>query len=145
MNGVKADACVLVAHRGNQSIEQDSGRWEGRPDERPGLEGLLRAALLACGAHAFGQEERQLRINRGQLHPIVSIGHEGRDRFGRGDIARGVEPPERVQPRGIVKLKRLPSPTTLSTHTSPPCASTMDRTMASPRPRPRASRSLACQ
>lgn len=43
------------------------------------------------------------------------------------------------RPAGTTKWKVLPSPTALSTHILPPCASTMDFEMCSPMPRPRGS------
>ncbi len=59
------------------------------------------------------------------------------------DLAAAGEPATVRGSRGSVTVNRLPRPGPLSTVTVPPCMSTMDRTIARPRPLPLPRASLA--
>ena len=89
---VEPDSRVLVAHRRNQSIDDDGGRNRRCAQQRPRFEGLLGGASRSaetedpCRAGAVDHEESELRLDRGRLHTVVGVQDQCRDRFGCRDV-----------------------------------------------------------
>ena len=93
--GFESTMATAIASAAEHLLEHDPRDRDATKQQWTGLEGLL-CRRPRPAAHVeetttprpVGQEERQLSVDGGGLHPVVRISQQRRDGFGRATISR---------------------------------------------------------